>query len=78
MYTLTCALGEVGDISVVEGHLIFQQVSKSSKARTTNDAHQRAHCGLSKQPVSCSPALLIAVPAQREKGKFLVIDQDLT
>lgn len=59
---LTCTLGEVGNVSVVEDHLIFQHVCQSTQTRATNDAHHWAHCSLSQQPVSCSPAILIAVP----------------
>lgn len=40
MNTLTCALGEIGDVSVVKDHLIFQQVSQSTQARSTHDAYQ--------------------------------------
>lgn len=73
-HTLTCTLREVGNVSVVEDHLIFQHVCQSTQTRAANDAHQRAHCSLSQQPVSCSPAILIAVPDHTNIRTQLIFD----
>lgn len=62
--TLTCTLGEVGDVFVVEGHRVLQPVSQSTHPRATHDAHQRQQCSLGQEPVRCGLAILKAVAAK--------------
>lgn len=62
--TLTCTLGEVGDVFVVEDHRVLQPVSQSTHPRATHDAHQRQQCSLGQEPVRCGLAILKAVAAK--------------
>lgn len=58
---LTGALGKVGDVFVVEHHLVLQHVGQSSEPRPAHDAHQRSNVCLRQQPVGGGLAVLIAV-----------------
>lgn len=58
---LTGALGKVGDVLVVEQHLVLQHVSQASEPRPTHDAHHGADVCLCQQPVGGGLTVLIAV-----------------
>lgn len=44
---LTSALGKVGDVLVVEHHLVLKHVGQSSEPRPAHDAHQGSNVCLS-------------------------------
>lgn len=58
---LTGALGEVGDVLVVEHHLVLQHVGQASEPRAAHDAHHRPDVRLGQQPVGGGLAVLVAV-----------------
>lgn len=58
---LTGALWKVGDVLVVEEHLVLQHVGQPSKPRATHDAHYGSDIRLGHQPIGSGLAFLVAV-----------------
>ena len=63
-FVLTGALREVGDVLVVEGHLVLEHVGQPTQTRATHDAYQWADVRLGQKPVRGGLAVLIGKPAE--------------
>lgn len=70
---LTGALGEVGDVLVVEHHLVLQHVGQASEPRAAHDAHHGSDIRLGQQPVGRGLAVLVAITRCNKNLEFKAI-----
>lgn len=65
---LTCALGKIRNVLVIESNSILNNISQASQTWTTHDSHQGAQCCLSQKPIGSFLALFVAANANYIKS----------